>query len=1249
MQRKTQGWFLMQDMPPRPISTETKDFQPDARHTSPSFEGLLNRILSLALRLQNIETLSGKANLFCNELARLLARRTLAFLAFDEQYGLLASSLFSQNEKDYLAFERHLADAPASKAKFYTHLATLCCESPHSLALVENHDLFELLKIRGIDVHAPIEVRRKELGLTYSPSTIAHHLFETPTLKENLGAYVVVRSKQAKVNAVLYLGGGTEKICNSKSETEALLHTLVFIAKQTATLLENDEARRKAFQEADTLRHINQLIFKLVANSRAIKGEKDIRKKLALLCQNIAKPEFFDAAVAILLDRHGNISQIGAAGAFLQAPSEVDKALTPLNAVGKLPANYWQKLTQFAEKVSDTFVMLNAVIKDEDSPLSFPALCNAFTLLGHRQNEMSVTFFTPFVNQDGEIFGFTAYSAHAIPTMVEEWLSAVEMLIKAIENDLETQFRTTLLSELERQYELAKQKLRDSLNFSKSLSGGATQRERIETTLKAISQITNGKKVSAFLFDEHGDYAHGFECEALSVVEIPKPDLSKKTITALLPDRFALETILSCKGFELNGNFCFTPSQVERVMEGILTGGSIPEAFLSPKLLEENLQQFATASSALLLTPICYDNQVFGYLAYEPFRTASQATHLTDCYSESFSLMAFFARELGHELSIETLKETYRQSVQQLELTRDLTDALLESAKQFQTSLSVEEKAHSIAEALTEKFGFQFASIVFYEDGNTISISAYRAHSQAVIPNLEKRFSQRFQKGRRVPSNILDAIFRDEFKVGLFYVYRISDVRRVYRARQSGQPLPDNFGPNLLKDYASGDEQVTILIPLFDTHRKRIGHVALGQVMLSNLGADLLSLHERMKFVLVLVEHLALAMRSYLTAREKEIANENLRRSEARYRNLVENVSYGCIIFDAEGNIQFVNTALKGMLGYTMEAMRNKKLEQFAAARSLAHAKAMHEQVYSRQMQADAELFLVANTGDEIPFQVFSMPQLIVGKTGELELEGAFAVLTDLRPQYEIEKKKRQLETIKNNFYAMVVHDMKVPLAAIYGYSEMMKDAIPSQMNPAHFQDIMTQIHRSSINITNLIQEILEFSKYESHAVTLDLHLNDLAICAEMVIEQSQFGLNEKELQVITEFEPVEKFYFDFTRIARVISNLMSNAIKFSRRQSQIIVSIKKVTQHSKALAQCSVKDFGEGIPPSELENIFDAYRQAQSKHGSRGTGLGLSIAKQIVELHGGTIWAESTLGEGATLTFTLPIRTTLDRNPQSA
>lgn len=111
-----------------------------------------------------------------------------------------------------------------------------------------------------------------------------------------------------------------------------------------------------------------------------------------------------------------------------------------------------------------------------------------------------------------------------------------------------------------------------------------------------------------------------------------------------------------------------------------------------------------------------------------------------------------------------------------------------------------------------------------------------------------------------------------------------------------------------------------------------------------------------------------------------------------------------------------------------------------------------------------------------------------------------------------------------------------------------------------------------------------------------------------------------------------------FDKIARVITNIVSNAIKFSYRDSQIEVRLEKVIEHYHPFARLMVIDAGEGIAPEEVEFIFDAYRQANSKHGSRGTGLGLSIAKQVVELHGGKIWAESELGKGTTVAFTLPM-----------
>lgn len=1205
-------------------------------------DDLLHQLLLLTFRLQETETLSGKARLACDELSRLLRRRAAFLVALDEQSNLLAASMSSQKEKDHLAFEAHLLDPPLQKERFYAHLKALAARSPHGIAFVANPRLYEELKGLGIEAHPPIDVGAGIRSEPLPARTIAHCLFETPTLNDEFGAYLVAKSRHDKVNLALYLGGGSEKICQGERDLDRLLRALEALVAHLAEVFENDEIKRQALQDNAALRAMYQLSAGLVASSGEIKREKDACSKLRRLCENVVKHRLANAAIALTLDEERRFLEIAGAG---KSPVEVEleQALSPLAAVGKLPEKFWETLSQHAEKISDTYVALDAVVSDEDSPLAFPPLSNAFALLGHRQSELSITLFAPFFNQDGQAFGFLAYCNDSIPLMIEETIRAVESVTKIVENELQlTTLKASSILEFRRRRELAEQaaaaKLQEALNFSKQLSGGATRKEKIEATLKAICQKTGVSSATAFLFDENGDYAIAFGGNENFFNAIPKREMERLDEVVALPNRFALEAMLSCRGFELNGNFCFTKRQVERAMEEIVTGGSVPSDFQSPELLRENLTRFATSGDAFLLTPIRYRGETFGYFSHDSIKLASDGANALVQFGEPLSLAAFFARELAAELAIDKLKETSDLNLQQIRLTKDLTDALAESAKQFQSTASLEDRANFVAECLTERFGFQFASVAFYEDGKRLSLAAHRTHSQLANDAIEKRLAARFRKGLFVPQRALEAAFQEEFKVGSFYAYRACDVRKALRAKASGETLKENFGAVALKGYAAGDERVGIMIPICDDAQRRIGHVALGQPMLLNLGVAVMSLSERMKLVSVLVEQLSLAARNRLATIEKDAVNESLLRSEARYRNLVENVQYGFIMFKADKRIDFVNAALKAMLGYPMDAMKDKRLEEFAAPASLNAIRQMEEEVYAGKTQSEAEICLVSSKGEHIPFRASCTPQLVVGKKGELEIEGAFSALIDLRPQYEIEKKRRQLETIKNNFYAMVVHDMKVPLAAIYGYSEMMKDVVPAQMNPNHFQDIMTQIHRSAINITNLIQEILEFSKYESRAVTLELHLNDLMICSELVLEQNQFGLDEKNIKVVRNYEPLEKFRFDFTRIARVMGNLMSNAIKFSRRDSQIVVSIKKISRDGFPFALYSVRDFGEGIPETELESIFDAYRQAQSKHGSRGTGLGLSIAKQIVELHGGVIWAESVLGEGATLTFLLPM-----------
>jgi|GEM_PF-1177863 PAS domain S-box-containing protein len=427
------------------------------------------------------------------------------------------------------------------------------------------------------------------------------------------------------------------------------------------------------------------------------------------------------------------------------------------------------------------------------------------------------------------------------------------------------------------------------------------------------------------------------------------------------------------------------------------------------------------------------------------------------------------------------------------------------------------------------------------------------------------------------------------------------------------------------------DHLINFIIPLVGSQGKLFGFLSLGR-MLSRVKKSVQEVLDDVR----LIELIASSLATHLENME---LNMSLTASEAKFRNIVENVEYGFIIFDQNGKIEYANAALKRLLNRGNDLLIGYSLEDIAHRSSVEAVRRQLRLLFSGGVPSEEDILLVTSTGDIIPFKVSAEPQLILRASGEVSITGAFAVLVDMRKQLELERQRKELETIRNNFFAMIVHDMKVPLSAIFGYSEILKQEDLASMPLDKLRNIMDQIYLSSSNITRLVQEILDFSKYESRMVKLDLTKSSLELCIDLVLEQNHFDLQAKGITVKKFIAPEDfLFYFDFDKVARVINNLVSNAIKFSYRNSQIEVRLEKVLEHFAPFARVMVIDYGEGIPSDEVEFIFDAYRQANSKHGSRGTGLGLSIAKQIVELHGGKIWAESQLGKGTTVSFTLPM-----------
>jgi signal transduction histidine kinase len=240
---------------------------------------------------------------------------------------------------------------------------------------------------------------------------------------------------------------------------------------------------------------------------------------------------------------------------------------------------------------------------------------------------------------------------------------------------------------------------------------------------------------------------------------------------------------------------------------------------------------------------------------------------------------------------------------------------------------------------------------------------------------------------------------------------------------------------------------------------------------------------------------------------------------------------------------------------------------------------------------------------------------------------------------HEIEDKGREIEIAnrhKSEFLANMSHELRTPLNAILGYTELIVDNIYGDV-PDKIQEVLERVEKNGRHLLNLINDVLDLSKIEAGRLTLSLNEYSMQDIIHTVFTSVEAMAAEKNLDLKVKIPGVLKIgKGDQQRIAQVILNLLGNAIKFTE-EGKIVVEAT-VSNESFLV---SVSDTGPGLSETDQKKIFEEFRQADASNTrvKGGTGLGLSISKKIVEMHGGRIWVDSSLGKGSTFSFTLPIR----------
>jgi len=249
--------------------------------------------------------------------------------------------------------------------------------------------------------------------------------------------------------------------------------------------------------------------------------------------------------------------------------------------------------------------------------------------------------------------------------------------------------------------------------------------------------------------------------------------------------------------------------------------------------------------------------------------------------------------------------------------------------------------------------------------------------------------------------------------------------------------------------------------------------------------------------------------------------------------------------------------------------------------------------------------------------------------------------LRDLVEQVNLMGEKlRKLDEMKSEFLANISHELRTPLTSIREGSQLLLDGIPGTLTKDQ-RETLNIISDSSQRLNHLIGNLLDLSRMEADMVSYNFSPTDLNRLAVRSAEKVKFLAERKNIHISLDLddENARLQEVDGPRMEQVFENFLSNAIKFSSEGSTI--SIKSKSDGFAEGVHFIVSDTGPGIPDDDLPHIFDRFYQGKTQEGRIyvGSGIGLALAKRVVEAHGGKIWAESILGTGTALHFTLPRR----------
>lgn len=379
-------------------------------------------------------------------------------------------------------------------------------------------------------------------------------------------------------------------------------------------------------------------------------------------------------------------------------------------------------------------------------------------------------------------------------------------------------------------------------------------------------------------------------------------------------------------------------------------------------------------------------------------------------------------------------------------------------------------------------------------------------------------------------------------------------------------------------------------------------------------------------------------------------------RALANMRLILESTGEGIYGIDLAGDCTFINFAAAEMIGYRSEEVVGRNMHHLihhskpdGSPYPVEECPIFRSFRFGRGCRVDDEV-MWRRDGTPIPVRYSAFPIIDEGS-----VVGAVVSMSDItqrrvleetlrqanarsREAYEKEKEAveqlRNVDQLKNEFVAMVAHDLKSPMTVIGGLADMMSskwDRLPDERKMEFLGLISSNVRQ----LADLVDDVLQVARIEANEISYVIEPFDLGQLVDRTVDEQRQGNPERTIEV-SKMELLPHALADERRVWQVLTNLLSNAVKFSPAHEPVEISVVHDDDDSLRIA---VTDHGGGIRPEEMDKLFQKFSRL-TQHGgagAKGTGLGLFICKRMIEEQGGRIWADSVLGTGSTFTCTLP------------